>query len=62
MNKTIKIILVLCVCAMMSGCASSQKIVPASSKTHRIPQAHIEIHKKLLSEQNQNKLLKSNHR
>lgn len=61
MNKTIKSILLICAGAMMFGCTSSQKIAPASSKTYRIPQAHIEIHKKLLSEQNQLKLHKSNY-
>lgn len=38
---------------MLGGCSSQKELVPVPVKTYRPPQAHIELHKKLLSQQKQ---------
>lgn len=51
--KIKKIIGSLVVCFIFGGCSSSYNTSKVSSKSYCVPQAHIEIHRKLLSEQKQ---------
>lgn len=47
------IMLAILSCMMLGGCSSQKEFVPEPIKTYRPPQAHIELHKKLLSQQKQ---------
>lgn len=52
--KNTKIILVVCLsCMMLGGCASHKETISEPVKTYRLPRAHIELHKRLLSQQKQ---------
>lgn len=52
--KTIKILVAIVLTGIMSGgCSSHKETVSGPVKTYRPPQAHIELHKRLLSQQKQ---------
>ena len=52
--KNIKsIIVVIIACVALGGCVSHKEMLPEQTKAYRVPQVHYELHKKLMSEQDQ---------
>lgn len=47
------IIIIIVACMVSGGCVSHKEILQEQPKPYRVPQAHYDLHKKLMSEQDQ---------